>query len=180
TEYTFSKAPGADVNSNRIVNLKFINIPDGDFSYPVIIQPDEYFFNRKRATDRSFRPEEAYFQDALDQANNAEESKIIFFSKPDKTYQCTIKAKFVIDVVSLSQPLAEVPKYYFNFLKYALARSLNDIYPGTVWTDKKERKYIQLLTDITDASDINLETRTGIALKQNRRGTSLSGFLNGC
>jgi hypothetical protein len=180
TEYTFSKSGAADVNSNRIVELKYITIQDSDYNYPVIIQPDEYYFNRRIALNVSARPVEAYFQNALDQANSAEESKIIFFSKPDETYTCVIKAKFVLDAVSLSQPLDEVPTYYHRFLKYALARSLNDSYPGSTWDIKKENEYKMMLENIINASDINLETRTGAALKANYRGGSLSEFLNGC
>lgn len=179
-EYTFSKDGGADVNSNRIVDLKYITIQDGDFSYPVIIQSDELWYYRKRKLNNTERPQQAFLQNALNQGTSSEESKIFFFSKPDKTYTCLIKAKFILNAVALSQPLDEVPNYYHRFLKYALGRTLNDHYPGSTWNQKKEDTYTQLLENITNASDVSLDSRTGIALKAYRRGTSLADFLNGC
>jgi hypothetical protein len=178
-EYTFSKAGTADVNSNRIVELKYITLQDGDILYPVNIQPDEIYFNRTISLTNSFRPENAYYQNALDTSNDVEESKIVFFSLPDKTYPCTIKAKFVLDAVELNQPLDEVPSYYHRFLKYALGRSLNDHYPGSTWDVKKENEYKFLLENITNASDVNLESRAGVTFKSPTVGYSYSRLLSG-
>lgn len=173
-DYTFSKAIGADVDSQKIVRIKFINLTDGDFSYPVRIQPDEFFFNKTRNLISTTRPTDAYFQ------NQIEGSKLVFFTKPDKNYGCTIKAKFVIQSVDLNEVLNEVPSYYHMFLEYALARVLQNHYPGSIWDQIKEDFYQKMLIDISDASDVDLDARTGVALKDFGSGVSLEDFLSGC
>lgn len=178
-EYTLSKEAGADINSNRIVELKYVVLTDGDFDYPVKILSDEYYFNRKRQVTSTGRPVRVYLQNEVDTVNSAEVSRLVFFTLPDKAYSCTVKAKFVLDAVSLSQPLDEVPNYYHRFLKYALGRELSSEYPGSEWDNLKEKKYIEMLENITNASDVDLTARTGPELLKYGRGDSLGDFLSG-
>lgn len=179
-EYIFSKAAGADVDSHRLVSLKYITVQDGDFEYPVEIQPDEYFFNRNISKTRISRPQQVYLQNFLDTATDSEGSKLVFFTKPDKIYTVTVKAKFVLDVLTLNQPLDQVPRYYHRFMIYALARALHDKFPGSVLSANAQATYLQLLDNINSATDIDTVADTGSALKGNRRGLTKSRFLNGC
>jgi len=160
--YTFSTAIGADVDSQRIVNLKFINLEDANFLYPVDIVADVIYYRRAQALNATCRPVQAYFQ------NENEQSFIFFFTKPEIDYSCTIKAKFMIDKVSLNQPLAEVPGYYHDFLAYAVARNLQDVFDGSSWNDKKEAKYKELLKDVIGATDLDFNIKTGAMLKAGR------------
>ncbi len=172
TTYSFSKKVGASVDSNRIVDLKYIILEDDDKNYPVNIQPDQFYFNNIRKTNVINRPIDAYFQ------NDIDESRIIFFTKPAKAYPITLKAKFVIDAVELSQPLDEVPAYMHLFLGYALGRILHDHYPGSVWTSTQEAQYQEMLANIINAADTSLESFSGIALTHYNRGISREDFLS--
>ena len=171
-KYTFSTAIGADVYSQLIVNLKLINLQNGTLLYPVDIQPDIIYYRRAQSLSDTGRPTQAYFQ------KENEQSFIFFFEKPDINYTCTIKAKFMIDKVALNQPLNEVPDYYHKFLSYALGRDLNDKFPGSIWDQKKEQVYQELLKDIKGATDLNFNMDTGAILKgySYRPGRIMRGY----
>lgn len=171
-KYTFSTAIGADVSSQRIVRLKFINLTSGTSLYPVKVQPDVIYYRRAQDLNATCRPVEAYFQ------NENEQSFIFFFTKPDQNYSCTIKAKFMVLPVSLNQPLIEVPAYMHEFLSYALGRKLKDVFAGSTWTAGKEQEYQELLKDVIGASDLNFNIDTGAMLK-GADSYSYGEFLSG-
>jgi hypothetical protein len=173
SEYIISKAIGADVDSNKIAHIKYITVTDGDFVWPVQLQPDDFYFTNKRDINQTGRPNQVFFQ------NEVNGSKLVFFTKPDKVYQCNIKGKFVLDAVELSQPLDEVPAYYHMFLEYALARILHVHYSGSNWGQVREDEYIRLLNSISDISDMDLSANTGASLKNTRDNYTHGDFLNG-
>lgn len=174
--YTFSKEVGADVNSNKIVELKYVFLTDSDFNYPVDIENDDIFFNRRINLLSTGRPTQCFFQNALDETNSYEVSKITFFTLPDKAYDCTIKAKFVPNAVALSQPFDEVPNFYHLFLEYALGRELRNHYAGSNWDNEKELRYKELLDNVLAGNDLDLTTKTSTALKFNDSGYTYEDF----
>ena len=173
-EYTFSTAAGADVDSRKIVELNFVNIEDSSFSYPVAVKSDVYFFRSVRQLHLTGRPTECYLQ------NSPETSRIVFFSIPDKNYNCNIKAKFVLEQVELSEPIDEVPASYQLFLIYALAKLLHSKFPGSLWTVDNENDYKDAKSNISSSSDLNFNITTGAFLKNGGSSTSTyGGFLGG-
>lgn len=172
-KYIISKVVGADVDSNKIAHIKYVTITDGDFTWPVEIQPDDFYFTNMRNLNQTGRPNQVYFQ------NEVQGTKLVFFTKPDKVYQCDIKGKFVLDAVELSQPLDEVPAYYHMFLEYALARILHVHYAGSNWDQVRDDEYMRLLNSISDASDMDLSVTTGSSLKNLRDSYTRGDFLNG-
>lgn len=173
TDYIFSRAIGADVDSDKIIRIKYITLKNADVIYPVHLDPDEVFFNNIRDENRSHRPRNAYFQ------NQMEGSKLVFFTKPDVAYECTIKAKFIIDEVTLNTPLIQIPANYHRFLNYALAKELNSHFEGSIWDNKREQIYQTELRQVSDYSDLDLTARTGAALKPYTRGVSRGEFFSG-
>lgn len=171
--YTFSEDIAADVNTRKIAELKYVTIKDDNLNYPVDILPDEFLLNRTHLTAARGRPQRCFFQ------NENELSTITFFSLPDKTYECRIKAKFILENVALNENLNEVPRSYHLFLKFALGGLLNSHYPGSTWTTKNESFYQSLLKDIQASSDLDLNTNGGVGLLNRNAFDSRSAFFSG-
>jgi hypothetical protein len=171
--YTFSEDISADVNTRKIVELKYVIIKDDNINYPIDILPDEFLLNRAHLTTVRGRPQRCFFQ------NENELSRITFFTLPDKTYACRIKAKSILENVALNDNLNEVPRSYHLFLKFALGRLLNSHYPGSTWTTTNESFYQNLLKDIKASSDLDLNTNSGISLLHRNEYDSRSAFYGG-
>jgi len=149
-EYVISKALTADVDHNPIVELDYVNLIVNNVSYPVrILSYDQVDLNVIN-TETQSRPDRVVLQ------RGVETSKVIFYTKPDVTYDCLIKAKTYLSNVALFDPMSEVPGYYHRFLRYALARELQDIYKSANWTPDQEQKYQTMLKEIKGAADFPL------------------------
>lgn len=170
--YTFSKLGSADVDSERIVALKIVNIIDGSNIYPVQIRPDTYFFNNFRTVTGGTIPGEVFLQNAN------ETSTLTFFTVPDRNLTGEIKAKFDLQHVTLNQVLNEVPAYYFRFLQYALAHDLADEFDGTTWNNRKELKYRSLRRAIIGSSDLNIDIETN-GILVNRKESDSNAIFRG-
>lgn len=156
--YEFSREVTADVNSNKIAQLKSVYLVDTNVVYPMWVQKDYIDWEVRRTTDRQTRPFQVYLQ------NDILKSFVIFDVLPDKNYECNLKAKFALSNVSLSTDLTVLPDYYVNFLKYALGRELNTSYPGTVWNANLEARYKDAKKYIIGVSDDDLMQVTSVGL----------------
>jgi hypothetical protein len=150
--YTLSNIIPADVDSERIVELEFVNVAiDGqEISYPVRIINRSSLLNNTRFTALQTRPGFVILerQDLY--------SQLTFYPKPDQPYVCTVRAKFMLDKLELFDNLEEVPPYYFRFLRYALARELLNIYPSANWSKMSEETYQSMVANLKAATDMNL------------------------
>lgn len=161
-EYVLSKAVPYDVESNRIIKLKWMILNYSNLNYPIRIREDIDFYQVHRNTDVKTIPFEVFLQNTID-----EKSKLFFFQIPDKDYECTVKAKFVIEKFnSLSDPITNVPAYYYRFLQYAVAHALKDDFTANTWDEGKQRTYDNLKCNIEKASDIDLSPITTPTLTQ--------------
>lgn len=152
SEYVISKAVTADVDHNPIIELNYVNLIADETSYPVsILSYDQIFLNQRSLTSQA-RPNRVVLQ------RNVETSTVIFDPKPDIAYDCVIKAKTYLSNVELFDPMSEVPGYYHRFLRYALARELQDIYKSANWSPEQEQKYQIMLKEIKGAADFPLAT----------------------
>lgn len=159
--YEISQEPSADVTSNRLVILNYINLRDSQIQYPVQIVPDAYYYNRRRVVNYIRRPTQVFLQ------NDIGKSFLTFLAAPDKSYDCTIKGKFVLDEVTLNTDFTEVPRYYYAFLELALARALNGKYPGSRWTPVQESEYESTRQSVMSVNDRDLLPETSKALNFN-------------
>jgi hypothetical protein len=161
--YEFSNEVTADVTSNKIAQLKSVNIIDSNTSYPMWVQKDFIDWEVRRVTDRQTRPSQCYLQ------NENFKSFLIFDVLPDKNYICKVKAKFALSNVALSTDLETVPIYYTKFLTLATGRELNSMYPGSIWNDKLEARYEKAKRNITQTSDDDLMQITNVGLSSTYR-----------
>lgn len=148
--YVISNIVPADFNFDRIVELDFVNISIENISYPVRVVDRAVLLNNVRYTLIQQRPGSVYI-DKLELQTN-----ITFYPVPDLAYETEIRAKFMLDRLSLFQIINELPPYYYDFLITALARKLHNYYPSTAWTPEKEMEYKEMVEEIRAAAEINL------------------------
>jgi len=152
-DYVISDQVAADVTNRRLVSLKYVNLIDGDHSYVVQIESDKLYYDFERDNTLTQRPTYCYLQ--LDVG----ESILSFVPKPDKTYTCIVKGKFILDQLDLTSELTAIPIGYHKFLIYALARHLSSELSGSNWSEIAEDIYQQALEDVRGNSDKNLELK---------------------
>ena len=150
-EYTFSNViTNPDVNSERIVELDYVNIIRDQISYPVRIISRAELFNNARLTDLQSKPGYVIL------IREELQSKLKFYPVPAFPYECVVRAKYMLDHLELYDQLDEIPPYYYRFLRYALARELKDIYPSSNWSAQQEQMYQEMLRDIKANNDITM------------------------
>ena len=171
--YTISKAPGADVDSERLVILKFVRLKNNDTFYEVDITKDSLYFNGVGYESYTGLPSKCFLQ------NSPGFSTLTFFEKPDIAYSCTIKGKFVLAPIELNQSLSIVPNYYYLFLESALARTLASRYKGSTWASNDEAQYQEMLKSLTNISDVNIVADPGALLSGGTGYGTLGDFYSG-
>lgn len=148
--YSISNIVPADIVANRIVELDFVTVTVQEVSYPVNVVDRAVILNQVRFAQGQTRPG-AVYMDKQDLQTN-----LTFYPKPDQQYQCQIRAKFMLDRLSLFQVITEVPPHYYKFLRYALARELRSYYPSSSWDEIKENEYQMMLKNVKAAPEINI------------------------
>ena len=161
--YEFSNEVTADVASNKIVSLKRVNIVDSNVRHPVTVEEDYIDWNVRRPTDLQRRPQQCYLQ------NENFKSFIIFDVLPDQPYECLVKIKVALSNVTLSTDLTQVPIYYTNFLKIALAKELHLVYPGSPWDAEHEKKFENAERNIKSMADKDLLQHASVSLTATHR-----------
>lgn len=151
--YVISDQVTADVTNRRLVSLKYVNLEDGNHSYVVKIESDRLYYDFDRDNTVTRRPSHCFLQ--LDVG----ESILSFIEKPDKTYTCIVKGKFILDQLDLTSEITALPIGYHNFLTYALARQLSSELQGSNWSDLSENIYQASLEDVRSNSDKTLELK---------------------
>lgn len=148
--YVVSNIVPADFNFNRIVELDFVVITLQNIQFPVRIIDRATHFNNIRYPQILQRPGQV-FLDRLELQTN-----LTFYPSPDLAYATMIRAKFMLDRLSLFQVINELPPYYYDFLITALARKLSNYYPSSRWKEQQESDYQMMLQDIKAGAEINL------------------------
>lgn len=144
---------GGDVVSNRIIELKFVVLISSGTRYPVKIAQDYEYYSQIYYQTSGARPYACFLQ------NNVDSSTINFIYKPDTSYTCEIKAKFVLDSLALSTDISNVPEYYIRFLKYSLAKELAIEYMPSNWTQAHETELTKITAAISNISDVDMSLR---------------------
>jgi hypothetical protein len=161
--YEFSNEVTADVTSNKIASLKHVNIIDSNVRHPISIEEDYIDWEVRKTTDVQRRPRLCYLQ------NENFKSFIIFDYLPDKAYVCKVKIKVALNNVTLNTDLTQIPIYYTNFLKIALAKELHLVYPGSIWDTEQQQKFERAEKNIKSMADKDLLQVTGVALTRTHR-----------
>jgi hypothetical protein len=156
--YSFSTLPGADVNSDRIVDLSMVNYLVQTVSYPSKIINKATYYGVVRLTDLKARPGFVF----LDKRQT--DSLITFYPAPDQPYPCTIQAKLMLDSLGAQDDLTNLSPYMYGFLKYALARELRSYYPSANWNETAEGKYNDYYSTMKNANETDLTVRPSVIL----------------
>lgn len=161
--YEISNLVSADITSNPLVTLSFVRLEDLDLKYPVgIVEPVTEWSNRKNV-NLTGRPRQVYV------TREVNKSFLNFREKPDKNYATELFGKFILDNLTLSTDISNLPPRYNLFLEYALARLLTSRYPGSVWNELSEKKYNEMLESGANSNDKELNVITSNALLQSNR-----------
>lgn len=172
-EYVLATS-GGDVVSNRLVDIQYVTITRDDIQRPVDIVSKKYYYERPINLSLQGCPVSLFLQNQ-DGANRGS-SKLVFLIKPDYAYSCTIVGKFVLSYLTLGSNIINVPDYYLEFLKYSLADYLKDRYPGSLWDKKKQDKLDFLSRSIQSMTDIDISSKTGVALNNNNYFDIMAGY----
>lgn len=170
--YSFSNIIPADFNSNRIVELDFVNLTqEGSIVYPVRIVDRAVILNCIRYPQATSIPDKVYL-DRLELQSN-----LTFYPTPALAFQTKIRAKFMLDRLSLFEVITQVPPYYYKFLRYGLARELSAYYPSSSWKTStfafsvQEEEFQTMYQRMKNSAEINILIDTDNIL--------LSPFRNG-
>jgi len=160
-QYEISNEVGADVTNNELARLKFITIEKDNIQYPIKYDDDNSFYESPINLLDQRMPTRAFLQ------NGIKKSFINFLVLPDYAYLCTIKGKFVLSDLTLNTDITTVPRYYTNYLEYAVAQLLHGRYPGSKWDANDDAMLNKLEQNVMSVADIDLSTNTGSALLNN-------------
>lgn len=149
--YTFSKTiNNADVDSERIVELDFVNIINEGVSYEVRVLPISQFKKITLLQDLQSWPSACYLQ------REPLKSVITFHPKPQLSFECRVTGKYMLDHLELTDQIDEIPAYYFRFLRYALARELKEFYPSSHWSEASENEFKTMYKSMAAATDLDV------------------------
>lgn len=149
--YTISDQVTADVTNKRLVYLKYVNLIDQQYRYPVRVENDTTFYRFTRDETVTRRPNLVFLQQEIGQ------SRITFIVKPDKAYTCVVKGKFILAHLELSTIITQVPIAYHRYLEYALGNELRASRAGAEWSELSERNFQNAITNLTTSNDIDIE-----------------------
>lgn len=147
--YSISNAVSADITAERIASLEFVNIINTNISYPVRIIDRAELFGNIRLTNLGDRPNYVILDRQELQSN------IQFYPVPSIAYECVLRAKFMLDELNEFSVISEVPRWFYRYLRYALARELKSFYPSSNWSETDEQTYQKLSKMIQADSDNN-------------------------
>lgn len=149
--YTISDQLVADVTNKRLVYLKYVNLIYQQYRYPVWVESDAAYYRFTHDETVTRRPGRVFLQQEIGQ------SKITFFEKPDQTYTCLIKGKFILEHLELSTIITQVPIAYHRYLEYALANELRASRSGAQWNELTERNFQNALNNLRTSNDNDIE-----------------------
>jgi len=161
--YSISDIVPADVNADRIIDLQFANYvvqPDNSepIVYPLQIINKATYYNVVRLQNLRARPGFIFLN------KQATESFVVLYPAPDQPYPCLLKAKVMINSLTATQDLTELPPFYYGFLKYALAREFRSYYPSGNWNDTAEEKYQDYISTLKNANETDVTIRPSVML----------------
>lgn len=154
--YVISNIVPADFDFNRIVELDFVIIEQQNIDYPIRIVDRAVVLNNIRYPTLVGMPDKVYL-DRLELQSN-----LTFYPTPSLAFTCKIRAKFMLDSLSLFDVITEVPPYFFQFLIYGVARQLSAYYPSSSWKTSsfafsvQEEEYQTMLQRLKGSAEVNL------------------------
>lgn len=162
--YTISDIVPADVSGNRIVDLSYANytVPSDNqgIIYPLQIINKAQYYGVTRLLPLNTRPGFIFLD------KQATESLITLYPAPDQPYPCLLGVKSMIDSLAANDSLAELPPFYYGFLKYCLARKFLSYYPSGNWPETAEQEYQDYFSTIKNANETDVTVRPSAILSR--------------
>lgn len=162
--YTISDMIPADVTSNRIIDLSMANytVPSAGqgIIYPLQIINKAQYYGVTRLLPLNTRPAFIF----LDKQELT--SIVTLYPAPDQPYPCQLQVKLMLDKLIANQNLAELPPFYYGFMKYCLARKFLSYYPSGNWSDTAEQEYQDYFSTIKNANETDVTVRPSAILSR--------------
>ena len=162
--YSISSIVPADVTANRVVDLSFANYTvtssGQSIIYPLQIINKAQYYNVTRLSPLETRPGFIF----LDKQDT--ESYVTLYPQPDQNYACLLGVKTLLDSLIANESLAELPPFYYGFMKYALARKFLSYYPSGNWTKEAEQEYQDYFSTIKNANETDITVRPSAILSR--------------
>jgi hypothetical protein len=162
--YSISDIIPADVNANRIIDLSYanytVNSSGQGIIYPLQIINKAQYFGVTRLLPLNTRPGFIFLD------KQALESFITVYPAPDQPYPCLLGVKSMIDSLIANQSLAELPPFYYGFLKYSLAREFRSYYPSGNWNETAEETYQDYMSTIKNSNETDVTVRPSAILSR--------------
>ena len=156
--YSISDMETADITADRVVDLSFANysVPttgDTVLVYPLRVISKAEYYNIVRQNNLQSRPGFIFLD------KQALESFITLYPVPNANYPCSIQFKAMINALSNQDTLGELPPFYYEFLKYAIARQFIAYYPSANWPQTNEDHYREMYQTLKNANETDLTIR---------------------
>lgn len=155
--YTISDIITSDVDANRVIDLSFANytVPSDQqgIIYPLQIISKAQYYNVTRLLPLQTRPGFIFLD------KQALQSSVTLYPQPDQPYPCLLGVKLMLNSVIANQSLAELPPFYYGFLKYSLTRKFLGYYPSGNWSPENEEEYQDYYKIIKSANETDVTVR---------------------
>lgn len=162
--YSISDMIPADVTSNRIIDLSFANytVPSAGqgIIYPLQIINKAQYYGVTRLLPLQTRPGFIFLD------KQPQESLVTLYPQPDQPYPCQLGVKVMLNKVVANQSLAELPPFYYGFLKYALAQKFLSYYPSGNWPETAQKEYDDYYNIIKNANETDVTVRPSAVLSR--------------
>lgn len=155
--YSITDMIPSDVDANRIIDLSLANytVPSAGqgIIYPLQIINKAQYYGVTRLTPLNTRPGFIFL--------NKQQlvSFVTVYPAPDQPYPCELQVKSMLTRLFANEGLAEVPPFYYGFLKYCLARKFRSYYPSGNWNDTAEAEYQDYYNIIKNSNETDLTVR---------------------
>lgn len=162
--YSISDIVPADVVGDRIVDLSYANytVPSAGqgIIYPLKIINKAQYYGVTRLLPLNTRPGYIFLD------KQATESFVTLYPAPDQPYPCLLGVKSMIDSLTANESLAELPPFYYGFLKYCLARKFLSYYPSGNWPDTAEQEYQDYFSTIKNVNETDITIRPSAIIEK--------------
>ncbi len=158
SEYTLSTLTGADVNSDRVVDLSMANYTINFINYPIKIVDKAQYYGVTKQNNLDARPSIVFLN------KQATESIVTFYPAPDQAYACQLQCKVMINELLEHDTLNSLPPFYYGFMKRALTRAYLQYYPSGNWPATAEAEYQDYYNILKNANETDLTIRPSVLL----------------
>lgn len=126
--------------------------------YPLRIINKATYWNVVRQTNLLARPEFIFLN------KQDTESFITLYPIPDQPYPYILQVKSMLNYVSNTDLLTQLPPYYYGFLLYAVGRKFLGYYPSANWPQSNEDEYMDYYNTLKNVNETDLTLRPSVIL----------------